>query len=352
MNIIVTGAFGFVGHYTIQTLSQSHTCIALSNEKGLIDLRDVQEIKSFLFKSGQMLQNRQILKDDIQADFQLNLQQRDYSESLPVIFDAVIHLAAQSFVPESFKNPLETYDINFVGTYNLFRALKEYGFHGKVLYVSSGDVYGLVEKDKLPIKEDYPSMPRNPYAVSKVAAEALCYQWSVTENMKFIIARPFNHIGPKQSERFVVSSLAKQVVEIELGLRKPVISIGDIDVTRDFLDVRDVVDAYQLLLEKELNHGINQNNYNAYKIYNICSGRETSIRTIIDLILEITGVEVKIEIDVNKLRSNEQRRMYGSRDKLENDTGWQPKLLLKQSLIDIINDWRGKLKSMKKGGGI
>ena len=336
MNILITGASGFVGYYVMQALGDSqnlpqnieslgflkspqsiipipipNVCIPLEDEQGIIDVRDAARLKSFLSASG-----------------------------IPAI-DAVIHLAAQSFVPESFKNPLETFDINFTGTFNLLSALKETGFRGKILYVSSGDIYGLVDESSLPIKEEYPLKPRNPYAVSKVAVEVLCYQWSVTEpDMRFVVVRPFNHIGPNQSESFAVSSFAKQVIEIELGLRKPVITTGNIDVTRDFLDVRDVADAYKLLLENENFYGIN----NKFDIFNVCSGSEVSMRSILNIMLEITGIDAAIKIDEAKLRPNEQKRIYGSSNKLKDHTGWQPKIPLKKSIEDILNYWRKKLR--------
>ncbi|MHB1647109.1 MAG: GDP-mannose 4,6-dehydratase [bacterium] len=373
MNILLTGGSGFVGYYVKQVLSQFHTCVQLADERGTIDLRDANRIKSFLSSA----------LDNNLSENKFNITSLRSTLPLPrdAIFDAVIHLAAQSFVPESFKNPLETFDVNFTGTYNLFSALKEYGFHGKILYISSGDIYGLVSEDKLPITEDYPLKPRNPYAVSKVAAEALCYQWSMTEGIEIVIARPFNHIGPNQSERFVVSSFAKQIAEIELGLRKPVISAGNIDITRDFLDVRDVADAYKLLLEKEMNCSKEQESEiniktessvkasaktNVFKkinaltkkdakeiktvenscsyVYNVCSETETSIRSIINIMFEITGVEAKIEIDKNKLRPNEQKRVYGSNEKIKNITGWEPKIPIKQSMADTLNYWKEKLK--------
>ncbi|MHB1664732.1 MAG: GDP-mannose 4,6-dehydratase [bacterium] len=435
MNILLTGRSGFVGHYVKQALSQFHTCVPLADGRGTIDLRDVNRIKSFLSSNIQSNNNisndvynvksaiapKNILPDINSDDITSNditditiaslfntplhtayTPDNDISENkfnitslrntlhtLPhaAIFDAVIHLAAQSFVPESFKNPLETFDVNFTGTYNLFSALKEYGFHGKILYISSGDIYGLVSEDKLPITEDYPLKPRNPYAVSKVAAEALCYQWSITEDIEIVIARPFNHIGPNQSERFAVSSFAKQIAEIELGLRKPVLNTGNIDITRDFLDVRDVAGAYKLLLEKGMNckeqeseidiktessvktsaktnvskeinaltkvKALTKKDAKEIKtvenscsyVYNVCSETETSIRSIINIMFEITGVDAKIEIDKNKLRPNEQKRVYGSNEKIKNITGWEPKIPLKQSMADILYYWKEKLKN-------
>ena len=178
--------------------------------------------------------------------------------------NAAIHLAGKAFVPDSFNNPRATFDANFTGTLNLLEALAESGFQGRFLYIGSGDVYGLVEEDALPIRETQPLRPRNPYAVSKVAAEALCYQWSQTGPFEVVMARPFNHIGPGQSERFAISDFAKQIAEIKLGRRPPKLAAGDIDVTRDFTDVRDVVRAYLLLLDKG----------RSGEAYNVCSGIE------------------------------------------------------------------------------
>ncbi len=164
--------------------------------------------------------------------------------------EGVIHLAGQSFVPDAIRNPSHTLQINLMGTLNLLEALKGIGFSGNFLYVSSGDVYGQVSPDQLPIKESQGVDPQNPYAVSKAAAEMLCRQWSLDVNTpwRIIVARPFNHIGYGQRADFVVSGIARQIARIRLGLCKPVIEVGDIDVTRDFLDVRDLARAYLSLL--------------------------------------------------------------------------------------------------------
>lgn len=254
-----------------------------------------------------------------------------FADAMP---DAVIHLAAQSFVPQSFKNPLETYEVNFLGTLNLLQALKDSGFSGRVLYVGSSDQYGLAAADNLPLIEIHPLKPRNPYAVSKAAAELLCYQWSQTEGLDIVMARPFNHIGPGQSERFAVSDFARQVVEIKLGRRAAEISVGDIDVTRDFTDVRDVVRAYLMLLSEGKNG----------EIYNVCSGKEYSIREILEQLIALAGVEAKIKQDSARFRPAEQRRVYGSCDKLRAVSGWQPEIPLELSLVDNLNYWEWKLK--------
>jgi GDP-4-dehydro-6-deoxy-D-mannose reductase len=243
--------------------------------------------------------------------------------------DYVIHLAAQSYVPQSFADQKTTYDINFYGTYNILSALKKNGFGGRFLFVSTGDVYGLVDSNELPVNEDNKIRPRNPYSVSKVAAEALCYQWSQTEKFEILIVRPFNHIGPGQSEKFVVSSFAKQVVEIKNAKKEPFISVGDIEVTRDFTDVRDIVQAYDLLLDKGRNG----------EIYNVCSGKEYKIGSILMQLIELAGIDAEIKVDESKLRYSEQRRMQGSYEKLTKETKWKPEIELKTSLNDILKYW-------------
>ncbi len=247
--------------------------------------------------------------------------------------DAVVHLAAISSVPESFKNPHQTFEINFTGTLNVLMALRSSGFRGRMLYIGSGDVYGLLADEDLPVTEERRLKPKNPYAVSKVAAEALCYQWSQTADFQIVMARPFNHIGPGQSERFALSDFAKQIVEIKIGRHNSTLRVGDIDVTRDFTDVRDVVKAYGLLLERGKNG----------EVYNVCSGKERSVRSLLSRLIDIAGVDARIEQDRNRLRPSEQRRVFGSFEKLRRDTGWLPDIPIEQTLHDILDDWRMKL---------
>lgn len=254
------------------------------------------------------------------------------SETRP---DCVLHLAGQSFVPISVKDPLATYEVNFLGTLNLLEALKGCGFGGRFLYVSSGDVYGWVSPSALPVIEDYPLQPRNPYSVSKAAAELLCTQWTLAHDFDIVVARPFNHVGPGQAEWFVVSDFTKQIIEVKLGHREPEICVGSIDVTRDFTDVRDVVRAYLLLLEGGASG----------ETYNVCSGREQSIRDVLKMLLELSGVDCRIIIDATRVRPKEQTRMLGSYDKLRQKVGWQPEVDMKHSLQDVLGYWESRLKN-------
>lgn len=243
--------------------------------------------------------------------------------------DAVLHLAAQSHVPTSFDNPRETFDINLGGTLNLLLALRASGFSGRLLFVSSGDVFGRVPEDELPVSERRLAEPRSPYAVSKIAAEQLCLQWHRTEGLDVVIARPFNHIGPGQDGRFVVPALARQVVAIERGQRQA-IEAGDIDTTRDFTDVRDIVGAYAAMLRDG----------HAGATYCVGSGRERRVRDLLDMMCAIAGVNPDIHQDPSKMRPAEQRRMAADAALLARDTGWAPRIALETTLQDILNDSR------------
>jgi len=246
--------------------------------------------------------------------------------------DAVIHLAGQTFVPEAFRDPQKTLQVNLLGTLNLLQALKRRGFCGTFLYVSSGDVYGQVEESNLPISECLTPRPRNPYSVSKVAAELLCQQWSYTENWQIIIARPFNHIGTGQTESFVIPSVARQLIRIRHGSQSTQLQVGDIDVTRDFLDVSDVLRAYFSLLE----HGRNG------EIYNVCSGVEFRVRDLIMQMGSLSGVEMELTQDISRLRRSEQRRVVGCSMKLQKETGWKPNVSIKETLSSVLSDWEAR----------
>lgn len=287
MKILLTGYNGFVGNH----IMSCKTCEIMADEQGQIPLTDQVRMVHLISK---------------------------------IRPDAVIHLAAQSNVAESFSHPKQTYDTNFYGTLNLLEALRESKFKGKFLFVGSGDIYGIVTK--LPITEDMPLKPRNPYAVSKVAAEALCYEWSQHSEFDIIMTRSFNHIGPGQSGKFAIASFAKQIMLIKNGKIAPVLKTGNLDVTRDFVDVRDVIRAYFLLLE----HGENS------QIYNICSGNERLIRDILIKMLEIANTTAIIEQESSLVRKVEQPRVYGSYAKLHQATTWRPEINFEQTLLDIL----------------
>lgn len=293
--VLVTGGRGFVGGHLLAAIAQGGfgpLCETLVLPAGL-DLRDDNALTAFI------------------------------DEHRP---DAIIHLAAQSFVPRAIAEPRETYEINVIGTLNLIQALEAARFAGRFLFVSSGDIYGRVEESTLPVNASTCPQPGNPYASSKLAAEELCLQWSRRTGAQVLIARPFNHVGPGQSDRFVVSSLAHQVMAIKEGRQPAVIEVGDIEATRDFSDVRDVVTAYAAILA----HGKDQVRYI------VASGVERSVAAMLQRMLELAGVSADIRVDPARLRTSEQRRMVADPSATTQDTGWRPLIEMDQTLADIL----------------
>ena len=271
------------------------------------------------------------------ADIAADLDLRDAAATTRLIEvarpDAVIHLAAQSAVPESFRDPETTLQVNLVGTLHLLQALDAAGFRGRLLYVGTGEVYGLVPESELPVAETRAPRPRNPYAVSKLAAETLCWQWHTTKGMDVVLARPFNHIGAGQSDRFAVSDFARQVAAVKRGRQPPVIRVGNLDVTRDFTDVHDVIEAYFALLERG----------EAGEIYNVCSGTEHSMQSLLEQLIALGGVDVQIETETGRVRRAEQPRMCGDATKIQLATGWRPTTPIGASLRGALQFWEEKI---------
>jgi GDP-4-dehydro-6-deoxy-D-mannose reductase len=247
--------------------------------------------------------------------------------------DWVVHLAAQSHVPQSWSDPARTLQVNVCGTANLLKALTEAGFRGRLLYVSSADVYGSVRQSALPVTEEAAPAPLNPYSSSKVAAEVLCRQWAATRELDVIIARPFNHTGPGQRTEFALPGFAREIAAIKLGRQAPQVLAGDLDVTRDFLDVRDVVNAYLGLLAQG----------RSGETYNVCSGSEVHLGDVLRRLAAMAGVQAAITIDAARFRPAEQRRMWGSHAKITADTGWVPQIRLDETLQQLLDHWTREL---------
>ncbi|MDP2034497.1 MAG: GDP-mannose 4,6-dehydratase [Polaromonas sp.] len=292
MTILVTGLSGFVGAHICPLVN----AVDLGGSGRFVDLRDPAGVRQAV------------------------------SRLSPT---AVIHLAGQSSIGGAIENPMETYEVNFIGTLNLLNALRDAGFQGRFLYVGSAEVYGVVPETELPVAENRTLQPQNPYAVSKVAAEALCYQWSQAGPFEIVMARPFNHIGPGQTTRFAVADFAQQITRARMGKRDRILQTGDVDTTRDFTDVRDIARAYVSLLESGVNG----------EIYNVCSGVEKSLREVIAMLCKTAGVEMHIEVMPERLRSSDRRRMRGSFERLHSRTDWRPQIPLEKTLQDILNYW-------------
>ncbi|MGD9379671.1 MAG: GDP-mannose 4,6-dehydratase [candidate division WOR-3 bacterium] len=244
--------------------------------------------------------------------------------------DQVFHLAAQSYVPFSWRVPQETIDTNITGELNLFEAVRAAGIDPMIHIAGSSEEYGLVHPDELPITESNPLRPLSPYAVSKVGQDFLGYQYFKSYGMKIVRTRAFNHTGPRRGEVFVTSTFARQLIEIEQGRREPVLHVGNLDAVRDFTDVRDVVRAYALALDKGT----------PGEVYNIASGSGIKIKDLLGKLVALTKVEIKIEQDPSRLRPSDVQLLTGSSEKFRKATGWKPEIPFDQTLKDLMDYWR------------
>jgi len=244
--------------------------------------------------------------------------------------EEIYHLAAISFVPTSLKDPKLTFDTNLYGTLNLYQAVIEQKINPKILFVGSADEYGIVNEDDLSIKEEYPLRPMNPYSISKASADFLSYAYFKNYGLNIVRVRPFNHIGPRQSPDFVCSSFAKQIAEIEKGLKEPMIKVGNLEAKRDFTDVRDIVRAYWLAIQKG----------ETGEIYNICSERTVQIKELLNKLLELSSKKIEIMKDSQRMRPSDTPILLGDSTKFRKKSGWKPEILLAKTLKDILEYWR------------
>jgi GDP-4-dehydro-6-deoxy-D-mannose reductase len=245
--------------------------------------------------------------------------------------DEIYHLAALAFIPDSIADPRLTFEINLFGTLNVFEAAKRLQPSPSVLFVGSADEYGRVKEDELPVTEQNPLRPLNPYSVSKVSAGMLAYQYAASGSMRVVRVRPFNHTGPRQSPQFVCSDFARQIVEAEKGRRPPEIWVGNLKPKRDFTDVRDVVRAYRDVLRRG----------EQGEVYNICSGKAVEIGRILDSLLAISGHTFSVVKQPERARGSDVSEIRGDYAKLRRAINWQPTIPLEKTLSDMIEYWRG-----------
>lgn len=247
--------------------------------------------------------------------------------------DLIFHLAAQSFVPASWTSPAVTLEINVTGSCNLFEAVRAAQIDPAVQIACSSEEYGLVKEDELPIKETNPLRPLSPYAVSKVAMDYLGYQYFKSYGMRIVRTRGFNHTGPRRGEVFAESNFAKQIAEIEVGKRKPVIEVGNLEAKRDYSDVRDMVRGYLLAALKG----------EPGEVYNISSGKTRKIGDVLETLLSFSKVKVKIKKTPARIRPSDVPVLLGDNSKFVKKTGWQPKIKFEKTLRDLLDYWRGRV---------
>jgi GDP-4-dehydro-6-deoxy-D-mannose reductase len=248
--------------------------------------------------------------------------------------DYVVHLAAQSNVQRAFKEPEATIINNVVAQLNLLEGLRAAAPEARILIVGSSEQYGLVHPEDIPIDEATPFRPTNPYAVSKIAQDSLALQHFLSYGQNTIRVRPFNHIGPGQTEHFVTAAFAKQVAMIEAGKQEPVIYVGNLDASRDFTDVRDMIRAYHAALTEG----------EPGEVYNVGSGEGRTIQSILDAFVAMSRVQVEVRHDPGRMRPSDIPALICDPRKFQALTGWCPEIPIEQTLRDILDYWRKKVR--------
>jgi GDP-4-dehydro-6-deoxy-D-mannose reductase len=300
VRILITGSRGFVGRHLVGTLiGRGHEVIETDPGLGTgpyaFDVTDHEAMRAVL------------------------------AHERP---DAVAHLAARAFIPDSFEDPEGTFAVNLGGTLSLLDALRDAALPPRVLIASSAEVYGIQPSAAEAVTEEAPTQPRNPYAASKVAAEAAALAYARTYGVQAVVTRAFNHIGAGQDQRFAIADFAAQLARIAAG-GEPLLVVGNLEASRDFLDVRDVCAAYADLLEGGGEAG---------EIYNVCSGTATTMREMLRQLIQIARVPVEVREDPNRLRPADIPVSVGSAAKLHAATGWTPRIPLAAALRAVYED--------------
>lgn len=246
--------------------------------------------------------------------------------------DQIYHLAGQAFVPRSFEDPWETLENNIRGQLNLILACISAELRPRFLIAGSAEIYGAVKQ--VPTNEDAPLQPSSPYSVSKVTQDLLGFQYHASHGMPILRARAFNHFGPGQSDRFAAPAFAMQIARIEAGLQPPIMKVGDLTTKRDFTDVRDVVRAYRLLVDRG----------EAGQAYNIASGTAHSIQSVLNTLLSLTTVSIDVQLDPARLRPSAIPILQGDASRLREATGWIPQIPFETSLRDLLDDCRQRIQ--------
>lgn len=317
MRILITGITGFVGSHLAE--------YALS--RGDVEVFGTVRWRSRMENIEDILDQVHLVDCDLRDAVAVR---KTLEEVKP---EYIFHLAAQSFVPTSWKAPAETLFTNIISELNLLEAMRDLDFESRIHVAGSSEEYGLVFEDETPITEKNPLRPLSPYAVSKVAQDMLAYQYHRSYGLYTVRTRAFNHEGPRRGQVFVTSNFAKQIAEIEKGKKEPVIEVGNLNARRDFTDVRDMVKAYWLALEKG----------EPGEVYNIGSGRAVTIREMLDILLSFTDREIEIRPVPERMRPSDVELLVCDCSKFRKLTGWKPEIPLEKTLKDTLDYWRERV---------
>jgi GDP-4-dehydro-6-deoxy-D-mannose reductase len=315
---LITGYSGFVSRHFLEYLDRNETHVSV---KGL----DVQEpeFQQSSFKN-------------IRVTFEkTDLLDRDRVESIIFNFqpDYIVHLASYSSVAFSWKEPILSFRNNMNIYLNLLESIRKLNLSVRILSIGSSEEYGNVDEKALPLTEAHTPKPLSPYAVARVSQEMISKVYAEGYGLDIVMTRSFNHIGPFQRDIFVISSFARQLVEIQKsGGGNGELVTGDLSIVRDFTDVRDVVRAYDLLLK----------NGRSGEIYNVCSGKGMSLTEIIDIMAGILDLHIQTRVDEKLIRPNDNRIIIGSNEKIKREIGWEPEIPMRRSLEDVVAFWKSR----------
>ncbi len=314
--ILITGFSGFVSQYLLKylsTLDNAYEVYGIIRNKQIFP--EYKNIQLKLFEAD--LQNETLLKDIIES----------------INPDTIIHLASDSSVAYSWQSPIESFQNNTNIFLNLVEAVRLLKLKCRILSIGSSEEYGVVLPEALPLTELSPLNPVSPYAVARVSQEMLSTVYANGYGLDIVLTRSFNHIGAGQKETFVISSFAKQITELKLGLRQS-IEVGNIDIVRDFLDVMDVVKAYIYLIEKGKKG----------EVYNICSGKGYSLKELIEIMMRLAGIDSGYTVNKDLIRPSDNPIIIGSNKKIKEECNWQPEIPIEESLSKMLAYWAEKLK--------
>jgi GDP-4-dehydro-6-deoxy-D-mannose reductase len=313
---LITGITGFAGGHLAQILlDRGDEVFGVARDEGTGLAHLTQEIIPVIAD----LQDAQVV-------------QRLLTDIRP---EAIYHLAGQAFVPTSWDDPWATMENNIRPQLNILQAMVKQGSKARLLIVASNQVYGHVNQDQLPVQEETPLRPDNPYGVSKVTQDVLGLQYFLSHGVDVLRVRAFNHIGPRQSPVFVAASFSRQIAQIEAGLKEPVIQVGNLDAERDFTDVVDVMRAYALLVE----YG------DPGEAYNVGTGRAYSIKYLLDVLLSFSQTKIDVEQEPSRIRPSDVSIIYADNSKLRAKTGWEPSVDFEDSLHRVLDYWRDEINN-------
>lgn len=314
--VFITGVAGFVGsHLAELLLAQGYEIYGLLRPRSKTD--HIEHIMGKLHLEDADLMDTHSL----------------YSTITRIKPDYIFHLAAQSFVPTSWVSPSVTLEVNVVGSANLFEAVRMAGIDPVIQIACSSEEYGLVHSNELPIKETNPLRPLSPYAVSKVAMDYLGYQYYQSYKVRIVRTRGFNHTGPRRGDTFAESNFAKQIALIEKGKQEPVVHVGNLEASRDYTDVRDMVRGYLLSVEK----------CDPGEVYNICTGNAYVIGDMLNMLLGMSKTKITITPDASRMRPSDVPVLLGDNTKFTKQTGWAPEIPFQKTMEDLLEYWRQRV---------